>query len=121
MNPAEVLAIEVRQYVGPGFKTLVPTVIGQTARAAAKATTRSAGNGRWDRESFMAELRAKKGKDVAAIAEKILAWAERSLPSIWWGGVRNWAPPSPESRRPRAFITPWQSGQTGASKCNARD
>ena len=85
MNPAEVLAIEVRQYVGPGFKTLVPTVIGQTARAAAKATTRSAGNGRWDRESFMAELRAKKGKDVAAIAEKILSWAERNLPSIWWG------------------------------------
>jgi hypothetical protein len=85
MNPAEVLAIEVRQYVGPGFKTLVPTVIGQTARAAAKGITRAAGNSKWDRESFLAELRAKKGKAVAAVAEKILEWADRNLPSFWWG------------------------------------
>jgi hypothetical protein len=85
MNPAEVLAIEVRQYVGPGFKTLVPTVIGQTARAAAKSAVRDAGNGKWDRESFIAELRARKGKDVAAIAEKILEWSECNLGTIWWG------------------------------------
>jgi hypothetical protein len=85
MNPAEVLAIEVRQFVGPGFKTLVPTVIGQTARAAAKSTTRSAGDGKWDRESFMAELRAKKGKDVADIAEKILDWAQTDRRYVSWG------------------------------------
>jgi hypothetical protein len=33
MNPAEVIGIEVRQYVGQGLKTLVPRVLGQTAEA----------------------------------------------------------------------------------------
>jgi hypothetical protein len=85
MNPAEVLAIEVRQFVGPGFKTLVPTVFGRTARAAAKGTTISVGNGRWDRESFMAELRTKKGQDVVAIAEKVLDWAQIDRRYVSWG------------------------------------
>lgn len=33
MNPAEVLGVEVRQYVGQGLKTLVPRIVGQTAEA----------------------------------------------------------------------------------------
>ena len=33
MDPAEVLAVEVKQFVGTGLKTLVPRVIGQTAEA----------------------------------------------------------------------------------------
>jgi hypothetical protein len=33
MKPAEVIGIEVRQYVGEGVKTLVPRVTGQTAEA----------------------------------------------------------------------------------------
>ncbi|MGH2903952.1 MAG: hypothetical protein ACRDK7_10265 [Solirubrobacteraceae bacterium] len=33
MSPAEVIGIEVRQYVGQGLKTLVPRVLGQTAKA----------------------------------------------------------------------------------------
>ena len=31
MDPAEVLGVEIKQYVGEGMKTLVPRVIGQTA------------------------------------------------------------------------------------------
>lgn len=43
MDPAEVLAVEIKQFVDPGLrlKTLVPTVIGQTA---ASQTRRSAGS-----------------------------------------------------------------------------
>lgn len=33
MSPAEVSAIEIRQFVGQGIKTLVPTVVGQTVAA----------------------------------------------------------------------------------------
>lgn len=33
MDPAEVLAVEIKQYVREGMKTLVPRVIGQTAEA----------------------------------------------------------------------------------------
>lgn len=36
MDPAEVLALEVRQFVGGDLKTLVPRVIGQTAEAQQK-------------------------------------------------------------------------------------
>ena len=32
MNPAEVFAIEIKQYVGADVKTLVPKLIGQTVR-----------------------------------------------------------------------------------------
>jgi hypothetical protein len=35
MQAAEVLAIEIKQYVGEGHKTLVPRLIGQTAKAQA--------------------------------------------------------------------------------------
>jgi hypothetical protein len=37
MSPAEVLAIEIRQFTGSNVTTLVPTVIGQTAQAAAQS------------------------------------------------------------------------------------
>ena len=33
MDPAEVLAVQIKQYAGQGMKTLVPRVIGQTAEA----------------------------------------------------------------------------------------
>lgn len=36
MDPAEVLAVEIKQYVGQGIKTLVPRVMGQTAEAEVK-------------------------------------------------------------------------------------
>jgi hypothetical protein len=35
-DPVEVLAVEIRHYVGDGMKTLVPRVIGQTAEAEVK-------------------------------------------------------------------------------------
>ena len=42
MNPAEVIAIEVKQYVGAdGTKTLVPRVIGQTAEVEARKGRRT--------------------------------------------------------------------------------
>lgn len=36
MDPAEVLAVEIKQYVGKGLKSLVPKIIGQTAEAQQK-------------------------------------------------------------------------------------
>lgn len=39
MDPAEVLAVEIKQYIGQGLKTLVPRVIGQTAEAQQKKST----------------------------------------------------------------------------------
>src|SRR5882672_7170044 len=43
MNPAEVLAIEIKQFVGRGLKGLVPRVIGQTVEAQQKKSSSSDG------------------------------------------------------------------------------
>jgi hypothetical protein len=47
MDPAEVLAVEIKQYVGHGMKTLVPRVIGQTAEAEKKHRRPSSWSGYW--------------------------------------------------------------------------
>ena len=46
MDPAEVLAVEIKQFVGKGLKTLVPRVIGQSvvAQQAKRASAPSTGN-----------------------------------------------------------------------------
>jgi hypothetical protein len=41
MDPAEVLAVEIKQYVGDGMKTLVPQVFGQTEQARQKKAVSS--------------------------------------------------------------------------------
>ena len=43
MDPAEVLAIEIKQFAGSGVTTLVPTVIGQTAQAVAIRESKTRG------------------------------------------------------------------------------
>jgi hypothetical protein len=88
MNPAEVLAIEIKQFVGSGVKTLVPTVIGQTARATTIRSGAQAQPKQWDRESFMAALRAHKGDEAGAIVDGLLNWAAVHLPDFWWGSGR---------------------------------
>lgn len=47
MDPAEVLGVEIKQYIGQGMKTLVPRVIGQTAEAEKKHRTPSSWSGYW--------------------------------------------------------------------------
>lgn len=48
MSPAEVLGVEVRQYIGDGgLRTLVPRVIGQTEQAKAKKRPRSSPEVDW--------------------------------------------------------------------------
>lgn len=80
MNPAEVLALELRLYAGQGLKTLVPNVIGQKAKMDPSEKGRQ-----WDETSFFKELQAKRGAEDAAVARKILAWAQSHELSIWWG------------------------------------
>ncbi|HJQ26875.1 MAG TPA: hypothetical protein VKA60_23370 [Blastocatellia bacterium] len=85
MNPAEVLAVEIRQYVGQGVKSLVPRVIGHTAEAQQVKSTGSREVRKWDEAAFFQELESRRGAAEADIARKILAWAKSSLPDIWWG------------------------------------
>lgn len=81
MDPAEVLAVEIRQYVGEGQKTLVPKVIGQTP-VKRQATIV---NGKWDEPSFFKEMAAKGGSIEVEVAKAILDWAKEKVDRIWWG------------------------------------
>jgi hypothetical protein len=89
MDPAEVLAVEIKQYTGESsgqqLKTLVPLVIGQTAEAIVKKGGSSGPVRQWDEASFFQELREGRGEKEAEAAHVILEWAKRSVPRIWWG------------------------------------
>lgn len=84
MDRAEVLAVEIRQYVGQGLQTLVPRVIGQTVEAERKKRGSRPGK-QWDEASFFEDLRQRSGEKAVEAAKAILAWAKKSVPSIYWG------------------------------------
>ena len=86
MNPAEVVAVEVPQFVGQGLKALVPRLVGQTAAAQqAKTASRSMVKRKWDETSFFAELERRRGSQEALAARAILDWAIACGLRIWWG------------------------------------
>src|SRR5262249_50837111 len=76
MDPAEVLAVEIKQFVGEGLKTLVPRVIGRTVEADRKKGGPGAGERQWDEASFFEDLRQRRGEKEAEAAQGILAWAK---------------------------------------------
>jgi hypothetical protein len=83
MDPAEVLAIEIQQYVGEGLRTLVPRVFGQTESALQKKSG-TAPKRQWDEPSFFAELEAYGGPEVIPVARTIAEWMKKNG-KIWFG------------------------------------
>jgi hypothetical protein len=61
MNQADVIAVELRQFVGQGLRALVLRMVGQTAAAQqAKAAVRSTGKRKWDEVTFSQELESRR-------------------------------------------------------------
>lgn len=86
MNPAEVIAVEIRQYVGgSGVRTLVPNVIRSSKRGASLPNVPSI---QWDRQRFMSALLERKGPEAVVVATKILDWTPSHCPTLWWGEGR---------------------------------
>ncbi|MCK9565873.1 MAG: hypothetical protein M0Q43_07485 [Methanothrix sp.] len=85
MVPAEVLAIEIKQFTGNGYKSLVPRVHGRTEEAIAKKSFNAGSKRQWDEKSFFKELESRKSIEEAEIARKIMDWARDKLPRFWWG------------------------------------
>lgn len=73
MSPTEVLAVELRQFVREGLKTIVPTVHGHSRLAAAK---RFGGLRRWDEESLFEKLKQNVSQTEVDLATKIFQWIE---------------------------------------------
>ncbi len=93
MNPAEVLAIEVKQYVGTGgARTLVPRVIGQTAEVEARKGRRVR---QWDEDSIFASIKEKCGEEEAQIARELYEWTlQRGWSATFGTGMKDaaWIP-----------------------------
>ena len=85
MSPTEVLAIEIRQYIGGGEQMLVPRVIGQTAQARQKRTGGGRGSYDWDEPSFLAETEERSGREAAETAARILDWSRTQPLGLRWG------------------------------------
>ncbi len=83
MDPAAVLAVEIRQYAGGNLRTLVPRVMGQTSES---LTRKSSGTPRqWDEPTFFADLTRRTSEVEAQVARRILDWAKGQDCCIWWG------------------------------------
>ena len=93
MDPAEVLAVEIKQYVSGSLRTLVPSVIGQTQEAQQRKSTgtNSARPTRqWDEASFFEELRNRSGAVEMDVAQKLLRWGKDHATRVNWGkGTRS--------------------------------
>jgi len=85
MDPAEVLAVEIRQFVGEGIKTLVPKLIGQTAAAQRAKSPGSREKRQWDYDGFMAELEAKHGSEICQVARSLHDWIKPQVSYVFWG------------------------------------
>ena len=85
MDPAEVLAVEMKQYVGEGLQTLVPRVIGQTEEAVQKKAVGAKNKFQWDETSFFKAIEERQGLEDAKVARRILDWAKDRKLKLWWG------------------------------------
>ncbi|HEX2948698.1 MAG TPA: hypothetical protein VHV83_03880 [Armatimonadota bacterium] len=113
MNPAEVLAVEIKQFAGQGLKTLVPRVMGQTAEAQQKKSAGISEKGKWDEVSFMEALLANTNPDCVAVARRLLEWGRQRMTRVWWGeGKRSgsFVPILEHGGQTHYVITAWTSG-----------
>jgi hypothetical protein len=85
MDPVEVLAIEVKQFVGENLKTLVPRVVGQTETARQKKGGARSESRQWDESSFFLDLSKRRGEPEATVARRLLEWANQHGLRVWWG------------------------------------
>jgi hypothetical protein len=79
MDPAEVLAVEIKQFVGQDLRGLVPRVIGQTMKAT-EPGSRNAIN----EAEFFRVLEDKTSPAEANVARMILEWSKQNFSDINW-------------------------------------
>jgi hypothetical protein len=91
MDPAEVLAVEIRQFVGGGFQGLIPRVLGQTEQGNRKKSSAvGAQHPVWNEARLLEEIERRHGTREASIARRILDWARSIEAATSWGsGARS--------------------------------
>jgi hypothetical protein len=84
MDPAEVLAVELPQYIGSEQKAIVPRVLGRTTES--EVRKRQTGpTTKWTEERFFAAFEEQNDAETSASCRTIYEWATKSAHNIWWG------------------------------------
>ncbi len=112
LSQAEMLAVEIKQYVGQGLRSLVPRVIGQTAGAQQKRAGAAGPAVNWDEPSFFQEL-ARTNPNGVGGARALLEWAKSKTTRVWWGhGKRtgSFVPVLNHQGRDHQLFAVWTSG-----------
>jgi len=84
MSPAEVLGVEVPQYVGKEGIAYVPTLVGRTAAARSKKITASGGQP-WDRDRFLETARDRCDEQEYNVIVKLLDAIQAAQGQVVWG------------------------------------
>lgn len=85
MNPAEIIGIEIKQFVGKNSKTLVPKVIGQTSIAQSIKSVKTLPQIYRDEASFFGEMMEVGGELKSKIAKRIYDWIAYKSHRVWFG------------------------------------
>lgn len=85
MDPAVVLALEIRQYKANGLQTLVPTLYGNTSDAQKRKSTSYSKGEPWTEERIFSELRKNCTGEELQVAEKIFQWAKAKCNQLAFG------------------------------------
>lgn len=93
MSPAEVLGVELRQYVGGDHRVYVPAVVGRTS--AAVATKATATGQLWTETSFLEAARDRRTDAEVELVRRLLDDAHKRGVRLGWGkgvtpGVSGW-------------------------------
>ena len=100
MQPAEVLALELRQFEGQGLRTLVPVLIGRTEEATQKKGTGGSASlprdtRAWDEDSVLAGIAATCGPDLMREVHRIAAWTRDKADRVYVNSNATWGAMGP--------------------------
>ena len=102
---ADVIAIEVKQYIGEGVRTLVPRVIGETAATETRKIRREQRR-QWDEESILREVQETSGKEAHEVARRFFRWAHDRQLVFQFGTGANVASFQPGLKDSRGYLFP---------------
>jgi len=87
MSPAEVLAVEIKQYTNAAFRTLVPRVVGQTAEAQQRKGVVARSPKQWDEQRFFKIYSSGNSMSKLALQGKFLHG--HNVPRHAFGGAKD--------------------------------
>lgn len=79
MDPAEVLAIEIKQFCGEKVTAFVPRLLGQTEAARIRKVQDGIGRVRISEEQFLSEFDGQRPDHEQKVARELIAWARENM------------------------------------------